>query len=567
MNGKKIYSAVAVLLTLVYAGVLGHAQVVETIEANPNAWTLRSIWKVTGVNSGDAVGAGIGPVSDINNDGLGDFATYSSSTGSWDLYYGAEDAPSTTPTWTFTRGAGGISHPIPAHFRSGDSLQVGFLSYRWVDSGVSTDVYFQLYIFDVVDDSLEAQPSLVWDPGATMDSAWFIYPNDFIGINMDQEVGDELVMVSGVTLRDRVRSQVGEIWFYRGGESFQVDHPTHVIVDQETNLLENDYRLFTGDLDGDRFVDMALTAGYAPDKLKLWFGRDGSPWNWTNQPDRVVNLDSSGLNRQITFAQLDGHPGLDMAATVYAGGEQEPGIYIYLSGSGKDVRTRSYGFDDAAVVLKINTSKYRVSGHRVGFLNDTTHRFEMLAVIYPGFGQFDDSEMLLLSGGKKGPNGTYDARYRPADDGVTPGKVFDHIAPLPDCNGDGWDDFLTGNDRWYGFDHGIAMVIAGGPEIPNDDTTLSVRAVETEEHEAALHIWPNPVKEDLHIAWRGDLRRMPHRFAVHDELGRLVAEGSVEPGVGAAIWRCGDFPSGMYLLMVFDKEERMIASTRFIKTE
>ncbi|KXK57034.1 MAG: hypothetical protein UZ07_CHB004000998, partial [Chlorobi bacterium OLB7] len=38
-----------------------------------------------------------------------------------------------------------------------------------------------------------------------------------------------------------------------------------------------------------------------------------------------------------------------------------------------------------------------------------------------------------------------------------------------DCNGDGWSDLLVNDPDWWGFDQGIAVILAGGPYIPHDD--------------------------------------------------------------------------------------------------
>ncbi len=545
-----------------------HGQVVETIEANPNAWTLRSIWKVTGVNSGDQVGSGIGSVGRINGDTLEDFAYRSTHTGFWYVFFGGSPVPDTIPDWIWEeeRSSGELRHPVVGDFLGTGRHHIGFQSYRRHDPNNSTDVCFILYLYPVVEETISKIPEYTWDPGATVDTTWRIYPNDMFAMNMDGEAGDELIVPIAVTVRNRVRSQVGEVWFYRGGESFQVDQPTHVIVDQQANTKEDDYKIYTADFDGDSLLDLALTARYADgSKLKLWFGRDGSPWNWTDEPDRIIMIDGNGLSRQLALAHLDGDHIIDIATSV--GSAAEPGVYMYLSSSGKSVRERSFGFDDAEIIFATTEYHVPVGGPSGGYLNDTTGRFAMLPLIGPSKYNANEPMLLFFGGGKKGPNRTWDAEYAPSRDGVTAGPAMQYIAPLSDCNGDGWDDLLVSDDDWYLFEHGIALVIAGGPEIPNDDPTVSVEEVATEEHIAALHIWPNPVRDGLHIAWRGDLKRMPQRFAVHDELGRLVAEGSVEPGVGAAIWRCRNVPLGSYLLTVFDKDDRMIASTRFIKTE
>ena len=561
----QIYYTVVIVQIAIVVGSL-QSQVVDTIRANPKFHTLRSIWKVTGENTGDMVGAGLGSVSDVNNDGLEDFAYYTASNGFWYVHYGAEGVPALEPTWVFEKGAGRVAHPIPGHFLGEDSLHVGFFSFRWVDSGKSTDFYYQLRIFSVVDDSLRRVPSYIWDPGATEDTAWFITPNAFLSANLDNADGDELVMVSGVHIRNRIRSQVGEVWFYRGGKDFQVDVPDHVIVDQGRNTKENDYTVYVDDFDGDTLVDLALTARYEDgSKLKLWYGREGSPWNWSNTPDREIPIDGKGLNRSLALVHLDGDGCIDIATTV--GTAPTPGVYIYLSSSQKDFRTRTFDYSDADIVLETEDYHIPVARTGGGYINDTTDQFESLLLIGPSIYDPFEPMLLLFSGGKGGPNVTWDGLYAPSRDGVTAGPVMQHIKPIADCNGDGWDDLLISDDDWYLFDRGIAMVISGGPEIPNDDPTVSVQEIATEEHAAALHAWPNPMHSELHIAWRGDLRTKPRQFMVHTLLGELVATGKVEPGVGIVTWKNTSLPSGTYVLSVLNKEGSIIARTKVVKTE
>jgi hypothetical protein len=74
-----------------------------------------------------------------------------------------------------------------------------------------------------------------------------------------------------------------------------------------------------------------------------------------------------------------------------------------------------------------------------------------------------------------------------------------------------------------------------------------------------------PARDVLNIAWRGDLKQMPHHFEVHDIAGRLVAEGAVDASAGSAVWRCGDAPAGAYLLSVFDDRYRIITSATILK--
>ncbi len=105
------------------------------------------------------------------------------------------------------------------------------------------------------------------------------------------------------------------------------------------------------------------------------------------------------------------------------------------------------------------------------------------------------------------------------------------------------------------------MVLAGGPEIP----TTGVREEPVAGESGGLSLWPNPVRDALHVAWKGNLKKMPHRFAVHDMVGRRVAGGAVEPSVGSAIWRCGDAATGTYVLTAYDEAGEVIATARVVK--
>jgi hypothetical protein len=92
-----------------------------------------------------------------------------------------------------------------------------------------------------------------------------------------------------------------------------------------------------------------------------------------------------------------------------------------------------------------------------------------------------------------------------------------------------------------------------------------VRDLELEGKQGALSLWPNPVVDAVNIAWRGDLRHAPSRFVVHDLLGKVMAEGRVDPAIGAAIWHCADVTPGAYLLSIFDRHDILITTTTLIK--
>src|SRR5512133_1901021 len=154
-------------------------------------------------------------------------------------------------------------------------------------------------------------------------------------------------------------------------------------------------------------------------------------------------------------------------------------MYLYrTNGTGKSARTRSFDLADA-------DAGYHFNGypHDLGFVRDTTARFAALGLA--GTGAFVRG-LNLLTGGAKGPNRTYDAWYEDP-----PGAgLFWLVRPLRDCDGDGWDDFISGNSGYGGFNRGIAVVFAGGPYIPIDDSSASVRQYSLDGTLSALSLWP-----------------------------------------------------------------------------
>ena len=142
--------------------------------------------------------------------------------------------------------------------------------------------------------------------------------------------------------------------------------------------------------------------------------------------------------------------------------------------------------------------------------------------------------------------------------------MFNVGAPAGDVNGDGWEDVIFGNFN-YRSRGGIAVIFAGGPYIPNDDTTTSVEEYPVAGESGGLYLWPNPVVDELHLAWKGNLKRMPARFALYDLLGRLVAKEEVDTWSGSALWQCGDLPIGAYILTLYDRAGVVIGTARVLK--
>jgi hypothetical protein len=107
-------------------------------------------------------------------------------------------------------------------------------------------------------------------------------------------------------------------------------------------------------------------------------------------------------------------------------------------------------------------------------------------------------------------------------------------------------------------------VWSGGPYIP-DDPSLGVEEIVIAGRRDAITMWPNPASDELHIAWRGDLGRMPSWFAVHDMLGREVAHGAVESWRGEALWSCAGVAAGVYVISMYDADDALITTGRIIK--
>jgi hypothetical protein len=538
------------ILVLLAIAVPSMAQT-DTILPNPKAVRLHRIWLQTGnyFRGGDEVGDGAGSVGDINNDSLEDFAVAFGALHQWRLYRGGSPAPDTIPFWTFDSSGGFPGIPVVGDFWGTGHKAVGFMRGR--AEGAALLPHYWLHIFRTESHHLGDSADLVWDSEKTGSPPDVLYPSDVIAADLDGDHADELIIVNGGINM----SNHAEIWIYKGGSNFQVDTPTVVIRDPEEDEDASNYFAAVGDFDGDGHLDLASWGQYpfGVSKAHFFFGSDGSPWNWT-LPDRVITGTIYGFYPGLSAFDCDGDHVTDLTI----------GEYLYRSGSGKNARTRSFSADDAD--RQFHRYGYYMTETSGGYLNDSSRRYAMM-ILQTGGDNAVSTDLLFFGGGPNGPNLTYDAYYRPEDDNLPRGFTFGYRSdgPLHDCNGDGWDDFIIG-DRSYGpFNSGIAMILAGGPYIPNDDPSLGVQEDPLENHTAGLSLWPNPVHDKLNIAWRGDLKQMPERFEVHGLSGKLVASGVVQPSLGAASWRCTETPAGWYVITAYDASGATIASTAIIK--
>ena len=223
-----------------------------------------------------------------------------------------------------------------------------------------------------------------------------------------------------------------------------------------------------------------------------------------------------------------------------------PPALLFLSGSAS-IRTRSFTRADAdsEFILPENFS-YSLA---TASLNDTAYGLDMLPLI-ASLVQYSPGTLMFLSGGSNGPDRDYEAR-------ISEGRQCWRIG---DVTGDGWED-IGGTDPQDGvLSSGVASIYAGGPYIPLDDPTLSVQEVPVAGESGGLYLWPNPVDDELNIAWRGNLKQMPVRFEVYDARGVLVAEGEVDPWRGKTLWLCADMPAGRYTLVAYAQNGAQIAA-------
>ena len=550
MKNSHQQMALLSLLTLLLMALPLVAQ--NEIVSNEDAVLLRRIWLKRGaVAGGDKVGAVAGPLGDLNRDGIEDFIWGVGSTAMWHVQYGG-DPIADTPVQSFALKVT-VSYPIVGDFRGNDSNTVIFASY-YVDSLLRLHMY--LIEYGINGDTINLNPLEIGDPARTVWPGIAGTPEEFFSVDLDLDGDDEVIVIQDVLVReDNMRDTRAEIWIYEGGPDFQLDTPTVVLKDVEENFT--DFYAAVGDLDGDHFPDIITSANYLgsgpgdrPVKYNFWWGKDNIR-QLSVHPERTVDLDMITTNADARFALLDtdGDHVQDIARLLYGAPR---GVHLYRSAIGKNIHTRSLSIDDAEGFFP----GYEIFGSG-GYINDSLQRYESLILL--------GSRLLFFSGGKNGPNYTYDAYYSTADNGLPTGNVFGRGGPISDASGDGWPDYIAANPYWYSNDQGIVILLEGGPYIPNDDTTLSVQTVTTEEHDAALHIWPNPVVDELHVAWRGDLKSPPATLRVFDLNGRQIIEGDVEGWRGEALWKCQDVPAGTYLLVVYDKRNVAIAHARIVK--
>ncbi len=541
---------------LLLTGTTLHGQNILT--ANPKAVQLKKVWEVRGDGiSNEEFGENVWGGKDIGGDDTADFAQYQGSTRRW-YYYDGGTLLSTEPVWV--KDSVGWPTPHVGDFWHNQKDYILFINgYKEVVDG-ATRSYDIMQLHEVTKTGVNAVPSVSIDFGRQQPPIErFFLDVSVIDANND-EIDDIAVILGGVRVGERHDTGLdrsNQVWIYYGGPEFQLDEPDVIVKDSSQFGDADNWRAWFADFDGDHRLDMAYGGYYenAGWNLRFYWGDENSPRSWSERsPDRDLPLINGQTAFQSSghfgFYHLDGDDAVDLAG--YTGGGVD-GTSVFLSTRG-NVRTRSFDVDSADLFYK--TGRLSASP---GYLNDSLRRYEML----PLYGPRRNGELptlMLVSGAKYGPDYDYDAWYSPALDDV---DILNMMA-IRDVTGDGYDDFIAG-DWQYNFRSGVAFVVAGGPTIPLDDTTLSVREYPIAGESGGLYLWPNPVVDELHIAWRGNLKHKPVRFVVYDMVGREVVAGEVDPGLGAALWQCNDVASGAYRVVAFDEEGNLIGSGEVVK--
>lgn len=544
-------TAVAVL---VLCGVMRVSAQTGAITADPNAKALRQIWRVTGTPfvGGERVGEGVV--------GLGDI--YGTGKGAWGVFYGraqqsrifrhdSDDiAKDTVPVQVFDS----LFIRVVGDFWGTGHRAIGFQAANVDTTGGRTKYYFEMRVYRTEQNRIADVPAMVLNTRLMTPPRQVTIPNALLVADLDGDGISELILVHGGVGYDTGVSRYPELWIYKGGPNFQLDSPT-VIVKHPILNGQIGVNAQAGDFDGDGHMDIAMSRSYTDTRNHLTFYWGTGDLSTFGRPEdtRIIPLTDSmpDARWRITALDCDGDGVTDLAMDRGRGQPTRQGVYLFRNTGGRNARTRSFTMSDADQWFPAYTTHCHG-----GYLNDRSRRYAMLTLIQFGFDVADPSTVYLFSGGKNGPDLAYDAHVTSSD--------IRSCEPVFDVDGDGWDDFLAANPA---VDHngGVAVIFAGGPYIPRDSSISGVHDVAVAGIHNAISSWPNPATNDLHIAWRGDLKRMPSNFAVHDLLGRLVAEGNVEQWRGAALWHCADVPAGTYLLSISDADGALIATTRVIK--
>ena len=534
--------------------------------ANPEAVKLRRIWMhVEGHISFNEYGYNIWGGVDISGDDTADFAVYQRQDNIWYFYEGG-NPPKTEPFWQKDSVGSVFSPPyVSDYWNNGQRFMLLTYAYYLEDAEGFGRYYDQLFLHEVTDTGVSDIPAYEIDFGKK-DPALERFLRDIYVLDIDNDsVNDVIITLSGTRLdTTRTADKDNQVWIYFGGEDFQLDEPDVIIRDTHEVGDANNWDVRFFDFDGNGQMDMLLGGTYdgVGDMIRFCWGDDNSPASWAERPpDRDLRLIHGQIGINSFFGlgiyDLDGDGAADLASQEY---EDVAGVRVYLS-SRKSIRERSFTLQDADVYYQGDwTMNYSLSS---GSLNDSTGTYDMLPV--GGLTKLNHYARYYVSGSTEGPNHDYEASYVPAEDGVLNRFIFSFGGEIGDVNNDGWPDVGYSTPNYGVATSGVALILAGGPYIPFDDPSTVVEEVPIAGESGGLFLWPNPVRDVLQIAWRGNLKEKPVRFAVFDMVGREVVSGTVDPYIGAARWDCASVASGAYILVAYAADDRAIATAEVVK--
>ena len=550
MSVRRCFFLPAVLILLAVACGSVTAQPVGKIVPNPKAVRLRELWRFEGGNGLSYVGHSSGSLG-IGPNGLGMWAVYASTgdIGHWRIYHGSKESLSSIPVQELdTLGSVAIA-PIVGRFWGDERIGVGLHRITWDTINAATVFFDTLMIYEMRAGILADTPTVQID----MSGLNGICLADVQAADLDGDGADEVIVASAC--------DYPELRIYRGGAEFKGGEPDRIITDPDRIMAagKSSMSMSIADYNSDGKPDIGTWGFYRSSRqfIRFYVSNLTSPWAWTefDKERSLTNVANYPIvspepGSRFMPIDLDGDHVSDLYG--FTGTTVSTGVYIWLSSSGRDFLTRPLDSTDYDIYLPL--PGYVPRAWRVGPLNDSLKRYDMLPLGIDA----DNGPLHLYSGGPKGPDSLYDAWA-----GESSGNVFLQMCSLSDVNGDGWPDILTSYFGWRD-KRGIAVIYAGGPEIPQEHTS-GVREDPMAGERGGLFLWPNPVVTQLNIAWRGNLKHMPHRFQVHDVNGKLIAEGNIDPAVGSALWICGDIPAGTYILTGYDTTGQVVSSSTISK--
>lgn len=506
-----------ILLLSLAAGTLA-AQSVDTIRAAPGAVELRKLWEKYGPDNSASLGRFAGSLGDVYGIGRPAWAVHTFPLDNINRLwvYTWDTVTKQAVRQQEVREVAGIApQMIVGRFIPDRRPQV-LLMFQPLTIGVFPTDSFR------VDTARIGELHYNYKPDLYMGSS----PEDAAVADLDGDSLDDLVLFFGNgRVENSTLSPYAEIWIYRGGAIFpRSDTPDAIIRDSSigSSSFRSD-RLVITDIDGDQHLDIVTMGFYREhDSNRCTIYQ----WPVGQLPtDSVVTrhvcATSTGFYlRDAAFQDINGDKLPDYV--IYHLDEPYK-VYLYTSSPGRTLDKRVLTGSNADAVWAVPDFAIVVG---LGPLNDTTGRWQMFAL-----------RGEVFSGGTPVPDAHYDA---------TSGALGNRAFPLGDATGDGWPDVLSVSRS----EQGYAALLAGGPEIPRDASAGVEWLAVTGVQERAVAVWPNPARDVVHIAWRGDLGVRQWQMEVRSMNGEVVARGEVAASAGAAEWRCSGVPTGSYVLML-----------------